>query len=68
MSSERSHHYEQHSSIDYEGFVIADVSVETGEKIWVGCGIEGRWMTANQVKELAALLAKVAESHEARTK
>lgn len=69
MASERSHHYEEHSSIEYEGFRIADASLESGEKIWIGYGgMEGRWMTADQVKKLAALLVEVTDSHEARTK
>lgn len=64
MTTER---YLEHSSIDFQGFAIRDAEYETGDSIWVGYGgMEGRWMTADEVREFAALLLKVADAHEQR--
>ena len=58
--------YERHSEIEYEGFQIADVSDENGNLIWFGKEMEGRWLTSSEIRELAALMLKVANAHDAR--
>lgn len=60
------HIYIPHSDVEYFGFSITDATVESGERIWVGAGMEGRWLTSAEVRELAAVLAKVADAHDAR--
>jgi hypothetical protein len=61
------HIYIPHSDVEYFGFAITDATIESGERIWVGAGIEGRWLTSMEVRELAAALVKVADVHDARS-
>lgn len=63
----KDHTYIPHSDVEYFGFAITDATIESGERIWVGVGMEGRWLTSMEVRELAAALAKVANAHDARS-
>ena len=62
----KDHVFIPHSDVELLGFAITDATIESGEKIWVGAGIEGRWLTSAEVRELTAALVKVANAHDAR--
>jgi hypothetical protein len=64
--------YTEHTSLEAHGFRIVDAT-DTGPRspfddlIWVGYGgMEGRWLTADQVEELAGALFGAATVHRAR--
>lgn len=46
---------------------VTDATIESGERIWVGAGMEGHWLTSVEVRELAAAMVKVADTHDARS-
>jgi len=61
--------YKEHSAVECHGIDIADTSgcgTSPGERIWVGAGNEGRWLTSKEVRELASALVDMADSHDAR--
>lgn len=60
------HIFVPYSDVECFGFDITDAAVDSGERIWVGAGIEGRWLTSAEVRELAAALVKVADAHDSR--
>lgn len=67
MDAKRKWDYKAHFSSDADDFQITDATIDGAERIWVSYNHEGRWLTANQVRELAARLNSVAATHEART-
>jgi hypothetical protein len=64
----KSEKYIEHSSIECHGIDIADTSGGTtpGERIWVGSGENGRWLTSREVRELAVALLSMADRHDVR--
>lgn len=61
--------YIEHSAIQCGGVDIADTSkgnTPTRDHIWVGVGIEGKWLTSREVREVAAALIMTADAHDAR--
>lgn len=46
----KDHVYIPHSDVEYFGFAITDATIESGERIWVGAGMEGRWLTSMEVR------------------
>lgn len=69
--------YTEHTKIEAYGFEINDVTVsgcsnvgcdrDHDDLIWVGYGgLEGRWLTVDQVEELAGALFGAATVHRAR--
>jgi len=61
--------YIEHSAVECHGVDIVDSSgsdPSRGNSIWVGVGEHGRWMTSSEVRELAAALFLMADSHDAR--
>lgn len=44
----KDHIYIPHSDVEYFGFAITDATVENGDYIWVGAGMEGRWLTSRK--------------------
>jgi hypothetical protein len=54
--------YTEHSQIEAHGILVADSTLESGDRrIWVGYGgMEGRWLTHAQFRELVAALVEYA--------
>lgn len=62
--------YVEHVSLEVEGFRVTDATA-TGERphddlIWVGYGIEGRWLTPEAALDLAAAINDSVAMHVAR--
>ncbi|RZJ01391.1 MAG: hypothetical protein EOP39_23600 [Rubrivivax sp.] len=60
-----------HSSIEVHGFTVTDTTQDTpgywqGEFVWVGSDAEGRWLTADEARELATAIANAAAANTAR--
>jgi hypothetical protein len=61
--------YYEYSKRECAGLEIVDCRAFSGDEcIWVGpaLGMEGSILTSDQVRELAAMLIRVADEHDAR--
>jgi hypothetical protein len=63
--------YTIHTDINVAGFNVVDSTTTGGlrphdDVIWLGYGIEGRWLTPEEVLTLAEALKTTAQSHIAR--
>ena len=63
--------YREHTSVDIHGFKIVDsTSIDPlhghDDLIWVGTLDDGRWLTSDRAREVAAAIISVADSHDKR--
>ena len=64
--------YVEHQRTEAQGFEIVDATQSGGtgfdhdDLIWVGVYVEGRWLTADEVEQLAGALFGAAAIHRAR--
>lgn len=61
----------EHSTTEAHGFTVTDTTHDDpayrqGDLIWVGYGAEGRWLTADEARELATVIANAAATSTAR--
>lgn len=60
--------YREHMAVEYAGFLVSDTTTNSGnERIWVGYGgMEGSWLSPDEVAALADVLKSVRDAHLAR--
>lgn len=60
--------YREHMAVEYAGFLVSDTTTNSGnERIWVGYGgMEGSWLSPDEVTGLAEALIRVRDAHLAR--